>query len=160
MKSLTILIAILFSIATLYSQPSTITYQGKLLDNSNIPVNQSNVVMTFAIYDASSGGFQIWPSSGVVSKTVNINLGLYSVTLGTGVGNDDIFTSTNLNANNLYLEVSIGGTPLPRTQLTTVPYSILSNSAQNVVSNNGINIQTLSNNHNINLQQMELVRLL
>jgi hypothetical protein len=56
MKRLLVLSALLFTYFAMNVYASTITYQGKLLDNNGLPVNLSNVTMAFAIFDASSGG--------------------------------------------------------------------------------------------------------
>jgi hypothetical protein len=77
-----------------FAQPTAITYQGKLLDASGIPVNQTNLAMSFAMYDASANGNQLWPLTGVVTKLVDVSNGLYSVYLGTGVGDDAPFTTS------------------------------------------------------------------
>jgi hypothetical protein len=48
----------------LFAQPTTITWQGKLLDASGNAITQNNVAMTFSMFDASTGGNQLWPASG------------------------------------------------------------------------------------------------
>lgn len=42
-----------------FPQPTTITWQGKLLNASGNAITQNNVAMTFAIFDASVGGNQL-----------------------------------------------------------------------------------------------------
>lgn len=132
MKRLLVLSALLFTYFAMNVNASTITYQGKLLDNLGLPVNLSGVTMTFAIYNASSGGTKLWPSGASASKTVDVVNGLYSVTLGTGSGNDDVFTSSVFDGVTPYLEVGVNSTTLPRTLITSVPTSILSNSLSSV----------------------------
>ena len=109
------------------AQPTTITWQGKLLDNNGNAITQNNVAMTFVMFDASNGGSQLWPASGVATKTVNVVQGLYSVQLGTGVGDDIAFTATMFNGKTPWLEVKVGTETLPRTEVTNVPFSLISN---------------------------------
>ncbi len=113
--------------ANLSSQPTAITWQGKLLDNSGNAITQNNVAMTFAMFDASTGGNQLWPASGVVTKTVNVVQGLYSVQLGTGTGDDPAFTAAMFDGKTPWLEVKVGTETLPRTEITTVPFALISN---------------------------------
>lgn len=111
---------------SLFSQSSTISYQGKLTDNNGIPVNQNNMTLTFAIYSMSSGGEKLWPSASVATKVVNIEHGLYTVTLGTGIFGDEAFSPSVFANQTTWLEVSVNGLSLPRTQITNVPTSLLS----------------------------------
>ncbi len=83
--------------------------------------------MNFAMFDASSGSNQLWPASGVVTKTVNVAQGLYSVQLGTGVGDDIAFTAAMFNGKTPWLEVKVGTETLPRTEITNVPFALISN---------------------------------
>ncbi len=120
-----LLFIVLTSVAI--SQPSTITYQGKLMDNSGLPINQSNIQIGFAIFNSESGSDKIWPqSSSAVIKSVNVEQGLYSVLLGTGASGDEVFTPLMFLNTTPWIEVSIGGSALPRTQITSSPFSILS----------------------------------
>jgi microcystin-dependent protein len=111
-----------------FAQPTTITYQGKLLDNSDKPINESAVAFTFALYDAETGGNKIWPpNNSAATKSIDIVNGLYSVILGTGSGNDEVIEPSILNGITPYLEVRVNSTTLPRTSITSVPFSIISN---------------------------------
>lgn len=122
-----LIIAVVLFSSSLYAQ-STITYQGKLLDNNGLPVNLNNVAMSFAIYDGPSGSTKLWPASNPsASKTVNVEAGIYSVILGTGSGNDEVFVSSAFSGTNPYLEVTINATTLPRVPISAVPVSLLSN---------------------------------
>ena len=113
--------------ALIFAQTNTITYQGKLLDNNNLPVNATGLNMNFAVYDSPSGGNKLWPPNfASASKTVDVNIGLYSATLGTGTGNDEVFTSSIFSGNSAYLEVNVNGTILPRTSITNAPKAFIS----------------------------------
>ncbi len=124
---LLLIAAILFLGIQSYAQPTAITWQGKLLDASGNAITQNNVAMTFAIFDASTAGNQLWPASGVVAKVVNIVNGLYSVQLGTGTGDDIAFTAAMFDGNTPWLEVKVGTETLPRAEITNVPFALISN---------------------------------
>jgi hypothetical protein len=109
------------------AQPTTITWQGKLLDASGNAITQNNVAMTFTMFDASTGGNQLWPASGTVVKVVNVLNGLYSVQLGTGAGDDIAFTAAMFDGKTPWLEVKVGTETLPRTEITNVPFALISN---------------------------------
>ena len=123
MKPLILTLIALFISLNGWAQTSTITYQGKLLDASASPVTNSSMPMTFAIYSAETGGTKLWPSGSAAAKIVDVDYGLYTVTLGTGSGSDEAFTSTVFAGGSAWLEVSVNGTTLARTRLTTVPFS-------------------------------------
>ncbi len=127
MKKITQILIFLALSFNLLAQPTTITWQGKLLDASGNAITQNNVAMTFAMFDASTGGTQLWPASGVVTKTVNVAQGLYSVQLGTGVGDDIAFTAALFDGLTPWLEVKVGTETLPRTEITNVPFALISN---------------------------------
>lgn len=128
MNKLYFLIFLVLCSSIAYAQPTTITYQGKLLDNNGLPVNMSAVSMTFSIYDAASNGAKVWPiANSAATKSVDVENGLYSVTLGTGSGSDEVINPNIFNGITPFLEVGINSTVLPRTQITSVPFSILSN---------------------------------
>ena len=117
---LLLIAAILFLGIQSYAQPTAITWQGKLLDASGNAITQNNVAMTFAIFDASTAGNQLWPASGVVAKVVNIVNGLYSVQLGTGTGDDIAFTAAMFDGNTPWLEVKAMSSPVPVPNCTEI----------------------------------------
>ena len=128
MKKISFIVLFLLCSSIAFSQPNTITYQGKLLDNNSMPINQAAVPITFAIFNSESGGTKVWPPNfPYTTKTVDIIQGIYSVILGTSVGNDEAMTSDVFNNVNPWLEVTVNGSTLPRTVLTSVPFSIIAN---------------------------------
>ncbi|MCO5251964.1 MAG: hypothetical protein M9949_11180 [Candidatus Kapabacteria bacterium] len=127
MKYLTYLTVFFAFTLFTFAQPTTITYQGKLLDNNNLPIIQTGMSITFAIYSSQTGGTKLWPSGTAATKTVDVIQGLYSVFLGTGTGNDDAFTAGMFATYSPWLEVVVDGSKLPRTPLTNVPFSLLAN---------------------------------
>lgn len=97
--------------------PLVITYQGYLKDGSGTPVN-SQVTLTFRLYDTLSGGIPIW----LESRLVTPQNGIYSVELGTQAPLNASFFSTT----NLYLGVQVGSDQelSPRQHITSVPFAI------------------------------------
>jgi hypothetical protein len=126
-KGVVFLFMMVILAASASAQPTTLTWQGKLLDASGNAITQNNVTMSFAMFDAFIGGNQLWPVSGVVTKTVNVVQGLYSVQLGTGIGDDIAFTAAMFNGKTPWLEVKVGTEKLPRTEITNVPFALISN---------------------------------
>ena len=127
MKNFICLIVALILTLAASAQPTTITYQGKLIDSQGNAINQSGVMMTFAMYDAASGGNLLWPDSGYVTKNVDATFGLYSVQLGTGIGTDTVFTAAMFNGKTPWLEVTVMGNTLTRSPVSNVPFSLISN---------------------------------
>jgi BclB C-terminal domain-containing protein len=132
MKFLYFILSLLLTTMVAFSQQNTITYQGRLFDNGGNPINQTNATMTFAIYDAVSAGNLLWPNSGTVSKSVNVSDGLYSVILGSGIMDDIVFNAEAFKNKTPYIEVTVNGTTLQRTQITNVPFSLLSSTTSNI----------------------------
>lgn len=96
--------------------PSLINFQGRLTSQNN-PVADGNYAISFAIYDAPTGGTIIWHES---HSGVAVAQGLFSVILGSIVPlTDSVFSSPNR-----FLEISIGNEIItPRSQLTSVGYA-------------------------------------
>jgi len=116
MKTLLLtIVAILFAINA-YAQPSTVTYQGVLTDNSGVLINDTPNII-FALYDASMNGNQLWTET----KTgVSVTNGLFQVELGSGTS----FGTLNFSQN-LWLQITVGATVLtPRIAFTAGGYSL------------------------------------
>jgi hypothetical protein len=127
-RSILFCFALIFASITLSAQPSSFTYQGKILNSVGAPITQSNVELKFSIYDDPSAGNKIWPSAGEVTKTLDIVDGLYSVILGDGSNGNEAFTGNMLSAATPYIQVTVNGSVLPRTAMTSTPYSLVSSS--------------------------------
>jgi len=128
MKKCMLSVLMIFAISyVLVAQPTTITYQGKLLDNEGNAVTNHALAMSFAIYDAETGGTLVWPDNGTVAKTVDVAQGLYSVQLGTGIGVDDVFTAAMFEGKSPWIEVTIGTEILPRSPVSNVPFALVAN---------------------------------
>ncbi len=95
---------------------TTVNYQGRLADSDGNPL--SGVYgMTFALYDAPTGGNLVW---GPESHTaVTVSDGLFSVGLGSQTSGG---IPTNVWNGDRYLEVTVGGEALsPRELIRSVP---------------------------------------
>jgi hypothetical protein len=101
--------------------PGLLDYQGYLTDTLGIPVDDS-LDMTFTIYDALSGGNQLWSESW---HDVVVEQGVFSVLIGDQETlPDSVFTDFA----NIWLELILNGTQTlsPRTRITAVGYAYTS----------------------------------
>jgi hypothetical protein len=98
------------------------TYQGRLNDGVNLASGAYD--LTFALYDASSGGGQL--GSTITNTGTSLSNGLFTVTLDFGA---------NYPGASRWLEVGVrtngGGafTTMPRQQLTPAPYALTASNA-------------------------------
>lgn len=115
----TVCFIIVFTSNMAAQTPKTISYQGLLTEPNGTPIADGDYNLTFALYDAKENGNLIWQEN----QTVSIAGGLVNLLLGNVVpitANFDI---------PYFLGVKIGNEPelTPRTDLTTTPYSFISN---------------------------------
>lgn len=125
MKSLVVMSFItfcMFSAAAVFAQvPSTMTYNGFLMDNGQ-PANAPADV-SFKLFDAENGGNMVWQQN---ATTIDVNDGRFSARL------------TNLDASVFngqarWLEVTINGETLsPRSEVGSMPYSLRAGDAQTI----------------------------
>lgn len=95
--------------------PSWISYQGRLLNDTNLYNGTAEVV--FRLYDSEAGGALL----GSDSNTVRVVDGLYSAAIGDDAGCD---LSAIPDPARIWIEVEINGTPLaPREPVGAVLYS-------------------------------------
>jgi hypothetical protein len=95
---------------------TTVNYQGRLADAAGTPLSGS-FAMTFALWDAPSGGNLVWGPESHAAVPVSeglLNVGLGSLTPG-GI-------PTSAWSGDRYLEISVGGETLsPRELIRSVP---------------------------------------
>lgn len=107
----------LVSITMLFGQiPETISYQGVLQDATGTNVPDGSYMMTFTIYDKSTGGTSLWAES----QTVETVKGVFSVILGS-------VNPLSLSFDKPYwLGMSVDGDDEmnPRIEFTSSPYSL------------------------------------
>jgi len=91
-----------------------LSYQGRLVEGG-VPVT-GNREMTFRLLTSSSLGAQVWAEG---PKTVAVSNGLFTATLG-----DQIVLPMSWFSYELWLEVQVGATILPRQRLMGAPYAM------------------------------------
>lgn len=111
--------------------PQLINYQG-IVKQSGAPFDGSGP-FSFAIYDAATGGTQLW-TSGSVNLTVTD--GLFNVMLGdTSQGQNALDSSIFADNSQSYLEVTFDSEILtPRQQLVSVPYALRAEYSQKLIA--------------------------
>ena len=96
---------------------TTINYQGHLADANGNPLN-GTVSLTFAIYDAETGGNVIWGPE--THAAVNVQDGLFSV----GLGTIQPLSAEVWTGGDRYLEITVNGQTLsPREPIRAVPFA-------------------------------------
>ncbi len=119
------IIFLLFHTLLISQIPNQISYQGRILDTDGNPVSDGNYLMLFSIWnDATSTDV----TKLVFSETQNVSLvnGFFNV----NIGSTSDLTGVSWS-NTLWLETKIGDdAPYPRTQLTSVPYSFFTLTAE------------------------------
>jgi len=123
-----ILVLVVTMTTFVFAVPNSISYQGRLLE-SGILVDGSKT-MNFKIYDASTGGNEIWSTP---NQTVTVRQGIYSVDLGP-------MSASSVSGNSLYLLVNVEGSDLlPRTKISSVASAINASQIKgtNIFTENG-----------------------
>ena len=93
------------------------SYQGQLLGNNGEPISGSRT-MTFKLFPTFTGGTSCWQET----QTVAVENGIFTVLLGSEMAID---MTDDCLAGDIYLELTIGSTPLdPRQLLTSVAYAL------------------------------------
>lgn len=111
------------------SVPTIISYQGFLADSSGSPIS-GTVDLEFKIYDASSGGNEIFAET---HAGVTVSDGFFSVLLGSV--NPGSLTPTVFAGESRYLQVKVGSdSPLPRQRFSSVPYAFVAARANTAVT--------------------------
>jgi hypothetical protein len=119
----TVIAAALLAVVSANAEvPRMINYQGCLTGSTGDPLD-TTVSMTFAIYDDSTGGSQIWMEE---NPSVVVSDGLFNVIIGSLIPLDDaVFAEPDR-----WLGVTVGADDelTLRTRLVTVPYAFQVNS--------------------------------
>jgi hypothetical protein len=99
---------------------TTVNYQGRLAKPDGTPVTNGNYAMSFAIFNAATGGNLIWPAVGPETYTnIPVSGGLFSVGLGSQTPGG---IPTSVWNGDRYLEIAINGETLsPRELIRSVP---------------------------------------
>jgi hypothetical protein len=125
LKVFLVLLVLACTVTAAYTVPGKVPIQGRLTNVSTGVALTGPYNFTFRVYNASTDGTKLWEEN--QSLTVDYG-GLWSTYLGNN-------TSLDLNfSEDTYIEIEINhdGDPLPRVQLTTVPYSKRTDIAANL----------------------------
>lgn len=98
--------------------PRTMTFQGRLVRTDGAP-EETEQALSFALYEAASGGVALWTES---HPSVPVTNGFYSVRLGSRTP----LREELLQRGTLFLGVSIAGQSelTPRVELASVPFAL------------------------------------
>jgi Collagen triple helix repeat (20 copies) len=98
--------------------PGTVTHQGRLYDQNDVPIN-GVISVQFAIYDTQNAAVPIWSEV----HQVTFDEGYYAVALGSVVP----FGSTVFDGSTRYFGLTVGADPemTPRASIASVPYAML-----------------------------------
>lgn len=102
--------------------PRMLSYQGKLTDNSGIPVPDSSYSVTFQLFNVPNGGSALWNET----QTVSPRAGLFSCLLGSTTP-----IASVPDAGNLYLEMQVNPNPAmtPRVHIVSAAYAYKADTA-------------------------------
>jgi hypothetical protein len=122
MRIKSIILLVLLSVIV-SAVPQKISFQGVLKDSTGSPINGTRN-MTFVIYDAATGGSDLWSET---QTSVSIEAGIYNVQLGKNTA----LSSSYFTGDTRYLGISInGGSELtPRVMMLTVPFAYRADTA-------------------------------
>lgn len=120
-----------FGIVRAVSPSNIISYQGRVLNSSGVPVTSASASMAFKLFDSLSSGTCLWSNSSATcatetARTVTLTSGLFSENLG-DTGNSYAAISDTVFGSDasVYLEIVINGETLtPRKLITAAPYAI------------------------------------
>ncbi|MDO8806677.1 MAG: hypothetical protein Q7R35_19865 [Elusimicrobiota bacterium] len=105
------------------SPPGLMNFQGRLTDSSNNPLSGPHD-FTFGVYDALTGGNQLWTETQIGVAVAN---GVLAAQLGAA----NAVPAAIFAAPAAYLQITVDGTALsPRQRLATAPYAFNSDSLQ------------------------------
>ena len=113
------------------SPPNLLNYQGVLRDDTGRPVPNGDYDMVFRLFDAHSLGNMLLTDSRTELDAVNVESGLFTVTLGEypALVTPGVYASLGAvfaGENEVYLEVQVGGDPpmTPRIRLASAAYAL------------------------------------
>ncbi len=120
-------LAVVAGIAWAQSVPQLINYQGRLLDDADLPLADGLTVdLTFAFYGVESGGTEYLT---VLQENVQTSNGIYNVLIGSGAitpGTESSLSAVFQKHSDVWLGIKVNqdAEMAPRTLITSVPYAI------------------------------------
>ena len=123
----TLLSLALLAAAPALAAPASFHHQGRLSDSAGTALEGTESV-TFRLFDASSGGVEVWDET----LQVDFTGGYFAVELGA----DGSLDSNFLDSDELWLELTVGtGSSIPdRIRQHSVPYALRANLAEHAIS--------------------------
>lgn len=121
------------------SVPESVNYQGFLTDSGGNPIS-STVTLQFSIWDASSGGNQVWSET---HNNVSVSGGYFSVFLGS---QGTPLTPSVFSSTSRYLEVTFGATTFSRQRFASVPYALVAHKASTAITSTYATTATYASN--------------
>lgn len=117
-----------------------INFQGKLQNANGTNVTDGNYSVVFTLYDASSGGSNLWDET----QTVAVADGVFQVELG---AIDTTIGSVDFNSDTIYLGVKVEADAemTPRIRFTAVPYAFNAEKVSGLTVTNTTGTFTLAN---------------
>ena len=113
--------------------PRRLSYQGLLTKTNGRAVTDGTYQVTFRLYREFEGGTAFWEET----QSIGIEDGIVSATLGSSVPINSI-------PSDAYLEIDIDGTALsPRQEMTSVFYSVVSDTAKYAEAGSYLNLDDL-----------------
>ncbi len=115
----TLLIATDINAATGINQQ--ISFQGKVVNANGTNVTNGSYTFVFRLYDAASGGTQLWTDT----ETLTVTDGIFQYNLGSDTVNAPLPGSVDFNTDNIYLGINFNsdGEMTPRVHFTAAPYA-------------------------------------
>ncbi len=137
MRLLTRLTGLLFA-ATLcvpaFANPNLLFFQARLKDGAGTPINGTGINVTFSIWDASSGGTQLWTET----QSLDVVNGVTNALLGAS-------TALPLNlfdGRDRYLGIAVAADPemTPRQLIAATPFALRANDVVGDINPNSVTI--------------------
>ncbi len=106
----------------------TINFQGKLSKSDGTNVTNGTYSVVFTLYDASSGGTNLWTET----QSVTTSNGIFQVALGSV----NSLAGVNFNSDTIYLGIKVGtdSEMTPRIRFAAVPYALNADKLDGVVA--------------------------
>ena len=111
--------------------PKRLSYQGLLTQSNGQPVSDGDYLIKFSLFNSLTGNLPFWEES----QTISIDDGLINTVLG-------IINPIEAIDSQAYLEINIDGTTLsPRQEMTSVFYSMISDTSKYAKGGDYLNLE-------------------